>query len=153
LSDFIPTYKAWDRVAKMLFPDVVDEAHFRQPLRKEVSLWFTQRGFDVTQRTISKKDFEAALVKAGLPETKVGAKPGPKPDVDWEMIEAKCYDLMEHHGDFMPGDLDWDCQARLQEALMDYCQETWELEPSESTLREKLPGWLLTWRERKTGAA
>ena len=216
MNDFIPTYKAWDRVAKMLFPDVdlvgtrtrdrylikryrrptdditfknqpapllpggityvtgfqqagrpafapafsvpkeliveVDQAYFRQPLRKEVSLWFTQRGFDVMQRTISKKDFEAALVKAGLPEAKVAAKPGPKPDFDWEMIEAKCYDLMDYHGPFMRSDEEWDCQARLETALRKFCDDTWGRVPADSTLREKLPKWLSAWYE-KTGAA
>jgi len=79
-------------------------------------------------------------------------KPGPKPDFDWEKIEAKCYALMDYHGDFTPDDSDWDCQARLEEALMDYCQNTWSRQPAPATLRPKLPGWLLTWHKRKTGA-
>jgi hypothetical protein len=112
LSDY-PTEKAWERVAKMLFPAYelvrtsprdrwlielyrppsdgllthrpasllpggityidhrsfapealkpeIDQAYFRQSLRKEVNLWFTRRGFDLKQPTISKQDFEAAL--------------------------------------------------------------------------------------------
>jgi hypothetical protein len=82
---------------------------------------------------------------------KLRQKPGPKPDFNWGKIEGKCYDLMDHHGDFTPDDPDWDCQARLEEALMKFCQETEGRQPAPSTLREKLPGWLLTWRERKTG--
>jgi hypothetical protein len=80
-------------------------------------------------------------------------KPGPKPDFDWEVLEAKCYALMDHNGDFTPDDPDWDCQARLETALMNFCQDTWKREPGESTLREKLPGWLSTWHKRKTGGA
>ena len=79
-------------------------------------------------------------------------KPGPKPDFEkWAKTEAKCYELMDEHGDFTPDDPDWDCQARLEEALMNFWQETWKHEPGASTLREKLPEWLLTWRRRKTG--
>jgi hypothetical protein len=80
-------------------------------------------------------------------------KPGPKPDFDWEMIGAKCYDLMDYHGEFDTSDPEWDCQARLEEALMKFCQDTWKREPGPSTLRERLPAWLSTWRERKIGAA
>jgi hypothetical protein len=94
-------------------------------------------------------------VLAALPPapSKEKAKPGPKPDFDWEKIEAKCHDLMDENGDFMPDDPEWDCQARLEEALMNFCDDTWKREPSESTLRAKLPGWLSAWRKRKTGDA
>ena len=78
-------------------------------------------------------------------------KPGPKPDFDWEAIEAKCHELMDDNGDFTPDDPDWDCQARLETALMNFCQKTWRREPGGSTLRDKLPGWLLAWRQQKTG--
>jgi hypothetical protein len=78
-------------------------------------------------------------------------KPGPKPDFDWEKIEAECYDLMDHNGDFTPDDPEWGCQARLEEALMKFCQDKWGREPGPSTLRERLPEWLSTWHKRKTG--
>jgi hypothetical protein len=80
-------------------------------------------------------------------------KPGPKPDLEWwEKIETKCYELMDHNGDFTPDDPEWDCQARLEKALMDFCQP-FGREPGGSTLREKLPGWLSAWHKRKTGKA
>ena len=72
---------------------------------------------------------------------------------EWGEIETKCYDLMDDNGDFTPDDPDWDCQARLEAALMSFCQETWGREPSESTLRGRLRGWLSAWRKKKTGAA
>jgi len=81
-------------------------------------------------------------------------KPGPKPDLKyWEKMEAKCYGLMDHHGNFDASDPEWDCQARLEEALMGFSENTLGRELGESTLREKLPGWLSTWHERKTGGA
>jgi hypothetical protein len=72
---------------------------------------------------------------------------------EWGEIETKCYDLMDDNGDFTPDDPDWDCQARLETALMKFCQETWGREPGASTLRDKLPEWLSAWRKRKTGKA
>jgi hypothetical protein len=80
-------------------------------------------------------------------------KPGPKPDFEWGEIETKCYDLMDYHGEFTLDDPEWDCQARLETALMNFCEETWGRRPAPSTLRERLPNWLSAWRERKPGAA
>jgi hypothetical protein len=99
-------------------------------------------------------EIAATLVPADQHEDRPQkAKPGPKPEFEWGRIETKCYDLMDHHGDFMPDDRDWDCQARLETELMKFCQETWGREPGASTLREKLPEWLSAWHKRKTGAA
>ncbi len=78
-------------------------------------------------------------------------KPGPKPDFDWAKIEAKCYALMDHHGAFDASDPEWDCQARLEEALNKFCLDKWQREPGSSTLRKKLPEWLSTWRLNKQG--
>jgi hypothetical protein len=98
-----------------------------------------------------------ALSKESTPSEELSnkprQKPGPKPDFDWEKIEAKFYDLMDENGDFTPDDPDWDCQARVEEALMKFCQDTWKREPGPSTLRERLPAWLSTWRERKASGA
>jgi len=93
------------------------------------------------------------LVPAEHEDRPQKAKPGPKPDFEWGEIETKCYDLMDENGDFTSDDPDWDRQARLETALMKYCQETWGREPGASTLREKLPEWLSIWHKRKTGAA
>jgi hypothetical protein len=56
---------------------------------------------------------------------------------------------MDYHGDFVPADPTWNAQARLEEALKTYCQAQWGHEPSDATLRQKLPGWLAEWRSRK----
>ena len=80
-------------------------------------------------------------------------KPGPKPDFSWEKAEARCYELMDYHDDFTPDDPEWDCQARLEEELMTFFQGTDGRQPAPSTLRERLPAWLSTWRERKASGA
>jgi hypothetical protein len=50
----------------------IDQAYFRQSLREEVNLWFTRCGFNRKQRTISKKDFEAALAKPSVTKRPAG---------------------------------------------------------------------------------
>jgi hypothetical protein len=96
---------------------------------------------------------ESTSAPASSESNKSRQKPGPKPDFSWEKAEAKCYHLMDHNGDFTPDDPDWDCQARLEEELMTFFQNTDGRQPAPSTLREKLPGWLSTWHERKTSGA
>jgi hypothetical protein len=141
LSDY-PTEKAWERVAKMLFPAYelvktsprdrwlikhypptdnihkhrlapllpggityisgvalrgrdydrtpealkaeIDQAYCRQSFRKEVGLWFTRRGFDLKQPTLSKQDFEAALANK-----KPSAAPRAKPTSDADLATFK----------------------------------------------------------------
>jgi hypothetical protein len=80
------------------------------------------------------------------------AKPGPKPDFDWEKIEVKFKELMDYHGDFTPDDPKW-IQARLEEELLNFCEDTFGCEPGASTLRKRLPEWLSTWRKKKIGEA
>jgi len=79
------------------------------------------------------------------------AKPGRKPEFNWELIETECHRLMDHHGYFDVSDPEWDCQARLEEALKRFCQDNWQREPAGSTLRQRLPEWISAWRWRKTG--
>lgn len=69
----------------------VDQAYFRQSLRKKVNLWFTQCGFDVTQPTISK----AALVEAGLSSEAKVEIAAILPDQPEQKIEAA--DQSEKH--------------------------------------------------------
>jgi hypothetical protein len=70
------------------------------------------------------------------------AKPGRKPEFNWELIETECHRLMDHHGYFDVSDPEWDCQARLEEALKRFCQDNWQREPAGSTWRQRLPEWI-----------
>jgi hypothetical protein len=81
------------------------------------------------------------------------ARGGAKPKYHWDLIETEFRRLMDYHGDFDVSDPAWDAQARLEEALNEFCQKTWRHEPSASTLRERLPGWLTVWRLSKAGKA
>ncbi len=70
--------------------------------------------------------------------------------VDWTVVKLEALRLMDHHGDFMPGDKAWNAQARAEILLVKYCKERFGKEPGESTLRERIPGWLTEWRDKKS---
>ncbi len=49
---------------------------------------------------------------------------------------------MAYHGGISPDDPEWNAQARLVTALQRFCQEKFGNEPSDSSLKEKIPEWL-----------
>jgi hypothetical protein len=73
---------------------------------------------------------------------------GRSPGFDWQIIKKEAIRLMNEYGDFAPNKPKWNAQARLEERLLDFCQDKWEREPSSSRLRSKnyLPSWLADWR-------
>jgi hypothetical protein len=77
-------------------------------------------------------------------------KRGRKESIHWDRIKIEMLRLMDHHGDFDPADSEWNAQARLEEALEQYCQDQSIEEPSDGALRQKLPNWLDEWRSRKS---
>ena len=77
-------------------------------------------------------------------------KRGRKERIQWDRIKTEMMRLMDHHGDFDPVDPEWNVQARLEEALKQYCQDKFGEEPSDGALRTKLPDWLDEWRFKKS---
>lgn len=60
---------------------------------------------------------------------------------------------MEYHGEFVPGDPDWDCQARLEEAIERFIGAEFG-EGSikgETTVRDHVRDFLGEWRKSKAG--
>ena len=55
---------------------------------------------------------------------------------------------MDHHGGFVAGDKEWDCQARLEEAVMQFCKTKFGEEPARSTLQAPISSGLAKWREK-----
>ena len=47
------------------------------------------------------------------PQTRLGRKP----KLNKQIITDKVFELMGFHGEFMTGDKEWDCQARLEEEI------------------------------------
>lgn len=75
-------------------------------------------------------------------------KRGRKVKYDWPAIEAEARRLMNHHGEFSPGDPDWNAQARLESEVLEYCARKWDEEPSKTQLRSYLRKWLSDWRKK-----
>jgi hypothetical protein len=70
---------------------------------------------------------------------------GALPKYNWDTIHNEFFRLMDVNGKFNLENPPWNCQARLEEELMNFCGKN---EPGLSTLREKIPGWLTEWREQ-----
>jgi len=80
------------------------------------------------------------------------AKPGRKVDYDWDAIEEETYRLLDLNGDFTPARKNWSVQARLEDALLEFCDGKLGREPSPAALRRKMPEWLGLWRARQRPA-
>jgi hypothetical protein len=92
--------------------------------------------------------YEADGARPPIPagSIRTGGRP---PAVDWQMVKAEVFRLMEHHGKFDPGDREWNCQARLEEAIEGYIRSKWNLELGGSTIRTRVAEALREWRERQ----
>lgn len=105
---------------------------------------------------IGVKRYESVLLKRDeilrrWPPAGDGVRRGAKPKFDWDIIESEALRLMDFHGDFDPSDPEWRVQADLERALKVFCDQRWQREPADGTLRPKLSGWLREWRKRKVG--
>ncbi|MEJ0096514.1 MAG: hypothetical protein WDN46_24815 [Methylocella sp.] len=78
------------------------------------------------------------------------SKGGRPPGFDWNMIRSETFRLMEYNDEFSPDDPKWNAQARLETALQEFCSKTFHREPSASSLRKRISGWLSEWRNQKT---
>jgi hypothetical protein len=77
-------------------------------------------------------------------------KRGPKFQFDWSAIEREAIRLTDKHGDFSPLNPNWNAQARLESALLNFCSQTFAREPGQTQLRTHISGWLKSWRQRRT---
>ena len=84
---------------------------------------------------------------AGKPAPK---KRGPKFQFDWSAIEREAIRLRDKHGDFSPLNPNWNAQARLESALLNFCSQTFAREPGQTQLRTHISEWLKSWRQRRT---
>jgi hypothetical protein len=53
---------------------------------------------------------------------------------------------MDYHGNFVPGDPEWNAQARLETALLKFSKKKFRIALAPSTLREKIGPWLREWK-------
>jgi len=72
---------------------------------------------------------------------------GTRTEYSRDEIKAEALRLMDYHGYFMPGDPEWDVQAKLVNALIEFCGYTG---PGESLLKAYVPEWLDEWLRAKS---
>ena len=82
--------------------------------------------------------------------TKLSARGGRPPLVDWTLVKAEAFRLMDHHDEFSADDPEWNAQVRLEEAIQKFCVSKFGVEPATSTLRGHLGQALKDWRGRKS---
>jgi hypothetical protein len=69
---------------------------------------------------------------------------GAKPKFDWSAAKSEAKKLMDYHGAFSPDDPEWNCKARLEEAIKKHFDKRLgpDAVPSESMIRQKVSQWL-----------
>ena len=70
--------------------------------------------------------------------------------MNWEMVDAEIFRLMGHHSEFTPDDPEWNAQARLEEAIADFCQDKFKKTPGETQIREHVRLALERWRRTRS---
>lgn len=65
-----------------------------------------------------------------------------------ERLEDEVVRLMDYHGEFDVDDREWNCQARLEDALAQFCIEKLGDGPAHSTLAAPISSGLAKWRQR-----
>lgn len=102
--------------------------------------------------------FPAVIAADGVtrpPELKqeqvtLARKRGRKPAIDWEGVDKEVFRLMDHHGNFVAGDPDWNCQACLERAIADFLYDHYrDGAPKETAIREHVSKALDQWRQGK----
>jgi hypothetical protein len=81
------------------------------------------------------------------PQAKAGGRP---PAVDWSMVDEEVLRLMDENNEFSADDPDWNAQARLEEAIADYCETKFGKRPGDTTIKDNIRDPLKRWRERRT---
>jgi hypothetical protein len=77
--------------------------------------------------------------------------PGGRPPFPrWQILKTEALRLLEKHGNFTLNKPKWNAQARLEEALLDHCQNKLKLKdddmPGTTQLREHVHDWYEGWR-------
>lgn len=88
-------------------------------------------------------------LEAAIDLAKPANKGGRPPAVDWKVVKDEVFRLMDYNRDFGPDDPDWNAQARLEEALEDYCETEFGKRPAKSTIQLRIKPWLEEWRNSK----
>jgi hypothetical protein len=77
--------------------------------------------------------------------------PGGRPPVaNWSMVGEEVFRLMNDNGEFTVDDPEWNAQARLEEAIADFCESKFKTRPSETTIKDNIHEPLKQWRQSRS---
>jgi hypothetical protein len=68
-----------------------------------------------------------------------------------EVIAEEVFRLMNYHDEFVASDPEWDCQARLEDAIGNFYQSKIGKRPTKSTIQGNIREPLACWRKVKVG--
>jgi len=75
---------------------------------------------------------------------------GRPPVVNWSMVDEEVFRLMNDNGEFSVDDPEWNAQARLEEAIADFCESKFKTRPSETTIKDNIHEPLERWRQSRS---
>ena len=106
---------------------------------------------DPNTRHLIPSSLRAVLVPSPEPAKSTPKHAGGRPrQYDHGMVEAEVSRLMDHHGEFAVVDKQWNSQARLEDALKQFCEKNFGEEPARSTLAAPIASGLAKWRDKKS---
>ena len=75
---------------------------------------------------------------------------GRPPVVNWSMVGEEVFRLMDDNSEFTVDDPEWNAQARLEEAIADFCQNKFKKHPGETTIKDNIREPLERWRQSRS---
>ena len=77
--------------------------------------------------------------------------PGGRPFVvNWSMVDEEVFRLMNDNGEFSVDDPEWNAQARLENAIADFCETKFGIRPGETTIKDHIREPLRRWRQSRS---
>lgn len=134
-----PLFKADDVI--LIWPPI-DPTPWRAPLPEAnaLSRAYAAAEADRVTPTVVSED-SARVAEISQPKAS-GAKRGARPRYDWAAFDAELSRLIEFEGaPSVSADPNW-TQARVEERMAQWCFGQWRAEPSRSTIRAKVSGYL-----------
>jgi hypothetical protein len=103
----------------------------------------SRRWLNVTVERASLTQWIAACSVTDQGSTKRGGRP---PVVNWAVVKREALRIQADEGPLDPAVPEWNCQARLEEKLLQFCLGRFGKEPAPSTLRKRIPDFIATYQ-------
>jgi predicted DNA-binding transcriptional regulator AlpA len=146
----------WSRMRACAFPRGRDIGGRTAWLESEVKAWIASRpirrlkgdeGSEPIDSNALARQLHQCFSQVTVPSAK--KRVGRPPVVDWTVVERETLRLMDYYGDFGADSPQWNVQARLEEALEEFCDSKFKKRPAKSTFQEHFKPWLEEWRAAK----